>query len=145
MRDLENDQTLKCIKTFADRMRLMREKLAQADKLYHNYQKKRWFLHAVETYCAAVQALVACISLLEVSSSGLVLFRDYVIEYADSDRFGALLAAANKLTGDLTAVLDARPTVRIHSSKEAAGRRLSRRSCSGNHACQQAWELEQTA
>jgi DNA mismatch repair protein MutS len=104
MRDLENNQTLKCIKTFADGMRLMREKLAQADKLYHNYQKKRWFLHAVETYCVAVQELAACISLLQVSSGGLVAFRDYVTAYADSDRFGALLAAANKLTGDLTAV-----------------------------------------
>jgi DNA mismatch repair protein MutS len=48
-RDLENETLFERIGSFAKKMRLMREQLAQADKLYYKYQKESWFLDAVET------------------------------------------------------------------------------------------------
>ena len=56
MRDLENKNLFENIKSFAHKMRAMREHLAQADKLYYKYQKERYFLDAVDIYCDAVNA-----------------------------------------------------------------------------------------
>lgn len=104
MRDLEEPTTLECIKAFAGRMRLMREKIEQANKLHYNYQRERWFLHAVETYCAAVLELRAGLSRLRLAARGLLGFRDYVTEYAASSRFVALRTAVDHLTGELAKV-----------------------------------------
>ncbi len=57
MRDLENNVLFEYIKSFAQRMRAMREHLTQADKLRYKYQKESWFLDAVEIYCDAVERL----------------------------------------------------------------------------------------
>ena len=56
----------------------MREHLAQADKLYHKYQKDKWFLDAVEIYCDAVNCLVHDLSLVDLKSRGFLAFREYV-------------------------------------------------------------------
>jgi DNA mismatch repair protein MutS len=48
MQDLENATLFEHAKSFAQKMRTMREHLAQADKLYYKYQKEAWFLDAVE-------------------------------------------------------------------------------------------------
>ena len=58
MQDLENEALLDRITAFASNLRAMRKHLAQAEKLYYTYQKKRWFLEAVEMYCDAVNSLV---------------------------------------------------------------------------------------
>jgi DNA mismatch repair protein MutS len=47
-RDLENDVLFEHMKAFAQKMRAMREHLAQANKLYYKYQKALWFLDGVE-------------------------------------------------------------------------------------------------
>ena len=39
-------------------MRVIREHLAQAEKLYYKHQKERWFLDAVDIYGDAVNRLV---------------------------------------------------------------------------------------
>jgi len=104
IRDLEDRAALECIKTVADKMRLMRRKLAQANKLYYKLQKERWFLHAVETYCAAITELWESLSRLHLSSAGLVAFRDYVADYVKSERFLSLAAEAGKVTHDLEKV-----------------------------------------
>src|SRR5581483_423953 len=44
MRDLENEALLGHVRTFSRKLRTMRESLAQADKLYYERQKQRWFL-----------------------------------------------------------------------------------------------------
>ena len=44
MQDLEDKALFTHIESFAQKMRVMREHLAQADKLHHRYQKERWFL-----------------------------------------------------------------------------------------------------
>ena len=104
MRDLQAEHVLGCVKSFAANMRLMRQKITQANKLHYRYQKERWFLHAVETYCAAVRELKEGLSRLQLSSRGLLALRDYVMRYAESDRFVSLLTTASKLTGDLAAI-----------------------------------------
>ena len=63
-RDLENKILFEHIKSFAQKMREMREHLAQADKLHYKYQKERWFLDAVEIYCDAINCLVHDLSLV---------------------------------------------------------------------------------
>ena len=104
MRDLENKILLEHIRSFAQKMRAMRERLAQADKLYYKYQKERWFVDAVEMYCDAVTCLVQDLSLVDIQSRGFLAFRDYVTVYANSGRFPSLLAETKKLKADLSAV-----------------------------------------
>src|SRR6266566_8903915 len=58
LRELENQMLFEHIQSFAQKMRAMREHLAQADKLYYTSQKQRWFVDAVEMYCDAVHCLV---------------------------------------------------------------------------------------
>ena len=54
MQDLESATLFERVKSFTQKMRIMREHLAQADDLVHRYQKEAWFLDAVEIYCDAV-------------------------------------------------------------------------------------------
>ncbi len=77
MRDLETGPALECINRFAASIRLMRQKLTRAEKLYCKQQQERWFLHAVETYCGAVGELEQGLARLELASAGLLGFRAY--------------------------------------------------------------------
>lgn len=104
LRDLENRKLFEHIQSFAQKMRVMREYLAQAQKLYYKYQKEKWFVDAVETYCDAVTCLVHDISLVEIQSCGFLAFRAYVTDYANSGRFTALLEETKGLKADLSAV-----------------------------------------
>ncbi|MGH2447928.1 MAG: MutS-related protein, partial [Chloroflexota bacterium] len=104
MRDLENGAAIECVKCFAGEMRRMREQIARANKLYYQYQKERWLLHAAETYCATVRGLRDRLSGLPLTSHGLLAFHDYLEAYAGSDRFTSLVAAVNDLTGGLDAI-----------------------------------------
>ncbi len=101
-RDLENKRLLEDIKSFSQRMRTMRQLLAQ--KLYYKYQMERWFLDGVEIYCEAVDCLVHDLSLAELKSRGFLAFRKYVTDYANSERFTSLFAETKKLINDLSTV-----------------------------------------
>ncbi|EGD52355.1 DNA mismatch repair protein MutS domain protein [Thermoanaerobacter ethanolicus JW 200] len=104
MQDLENEVLLEDIKSFAEKMQEMRKHLAQADKLYYKYQKERWFLDAVEIYCDAITDLVEDLSSVELKSRGFLAFRQYLIDYINSDRFQLLLSETKKLKADLSTV-----------------------------------------
>jgi hypothetical protein len=86
LRDLEKDAVFESVRAFAQQMRSMREHLAQADKLHYKFQKERWFLDAVGIYCQAVSALADELAVLDVESSGLLAFRDYLTGYTRSER-----------------------------------------------------------
>lgn len=103
-RDLEDKNLFANIKSFAQKMRAMREHLAQADKLYYKYQKERWFLNAVDIYCDAVNRLVHDLSFADLKSRGFLAFREYMTNYADSERFTSLQAETKKLLIDLSSV-----------------------------------------
>jgi len=104
MRDLENKILFENIKSFVQKMRIMREHLAQADKLYYKYQKERWFLDAVEIYCDAINCLASDLTHIDLESRGFLAFREYLTNYTNSDRFTSLLAETKKLKDDLSTV-----------------------------------------
>jgi DNA mismatch repair protein MutS len=102
--DLEGGAVLQQINGFAQRMRAMREHLTQAEKLSYKYQKQSWFLEAVGIYCDAVNCLADDLSGAELQSRGLARFRDYLINYSESDRFSRLAGETQKLRTDLATV-----------------------------------------
>jgi DNA mismatch repair ATPase MutS len=104
MQDLENETLFEPVKSFAQKMRTMREHLAQIEKLYYKYQQESWFLDAVEIYCDAVNGLDHDLSPLDLKSRGFLAFRQYLADYANSGRFTALLAETKKLKADLSSV-----------------------------------------
>lgn len=104
LRDLENEKLFEYLQTFAQKMRAMREHLAQAGKLHYTYQRERWFLDAVEIYCDAVLDLARQITQVDIQSRGFVAFRDYLADYAGSGPFTSLLAETKQLQADLSAV-----------------------------------------
>jgi DNA mismatch repair ATPase MutS len=104
MRDLENKILFEHIKAFAQKMRTMRQHLALVDKLDYKYHKEGWFLDTVEIYCEAVNCLVHDLTLVDLKSRGLLDFREYLTNYARSERFISLLAETKKLKADLSAV-----------------------------------------
>ena len=89
--DLENPSLLALIKCFADTMRTMRRCHAQAERLRNEYQKQRWFLDGIESYCAAVTALTRDLDRIQPRSRGLRAFREYLVKYCDSHAFAALI------------------------------------------------------
>jgi hypothetical protein len=104
MRDLEDADLLSHIKSFAGALRSMRETLKQADKRYYRRQKEALFLDAVDAYCGAIDLLARDLGLADLRSRGLLSFRDYLTDYAASDRFTSLLAETKKLKADLSTV-----------------------------------------
>ena len=94
LRDLEKQDTAGAVAGFAERMRAVRDSLAQARKLRYRYQKESWFLGAARGYCAAVTALADALGRAELASRGLTAFRDYLAGYAASPEFASLAGEA---------------------------------------------------
>ncbi len=104
MRDLERRELFERITSFAQAMRLMREHLAQADKLHYRYQKRAWFLDAVEVYCDAINRLDHDLTPLDLSSRGFLTFRTYLADYVNSGRFTALVEETRNLKAELSTI-----------------------------------------
>lgn len=104
MQDLEDLGIMAKITAFAECMRSMREHLAQAQKVYYQRQKQRWFLDAVEIYCDAVTRLAYDLSLTELTSRGLSAFREYLAQYAASPPFTSLREQAKALEAELASI-----------------------------------------
>lgn len=102
--DLENGTLLENIKSFAQKMIDMRRYLAMIEKLYYKYHKEGWFLETVTTYCDAVKRLAYDLSQVELKSRGLLAFREYITNYAESESFSSLLAEAKRLKEDLSTI-----------------------------------------
>jgi DNA mismatch repair protein MutS len=104
MQDLQHDVLFEKIKSFAQRMRAVREHLAQADKRYYRYQKQRWFLEAVGIYCDAVNCFADNLAATDLRSRGFLIFREYFNSYSTSEPFTSLFAETNQLKADLSTV-----------------------------------------
>lgn len=100
-RDLENQELLKSIETFAEGMRKMREDLAQVEKLSHEYQKASMFLEAVETYCDSVNRLAQELTFLELRGRAFLGFREYLSSYARSESFCSLFSKTKSIKHEL--------------------------------------------
>ena len=144
----------------------MRADLELAEQARHRYERERWFVSAVHTYCEAVQRLLDELQSLEPRSRGLRGFRDRLNAYVGSEAFRALAADVTTLVADLAAV---RYTLRIRGGSvtvgrwedesdygnviaalferftsatpagERAGRRIPARSTTSSHAWSSAW------
>jgi DNA mismatch repair protein MutS len=104
LKDLENPSLFEAIESFAKKMRTAREHLLRSKKVYYKYEKARWFLDAVDTYCDAVGNLVRNLSSAGLKSRGFLAFREYITNYAGSGPFTSLLAETAKLKADLSAI-----------------------------------------
>jgi len=104
LRDLEKKEVFEALEEFAQKMQKMREHLAWAEKLHYKYQKERWFLDAVEIYCAAVTSLAEELPSLDVTSRGFRAFREYLTEHVASDGFTSLAAETRELKDALAEV-----------------------------------------
>ncbi len=119
LRDLEEGAVAEAVRAFARAMRSMREHLARAEEMRHEYQKKRWYLEAVEVYCDAVRSLAEGLSGVGPNSRGLTAFAEYLGAYAASEGFASLAAEARELREDLAGV---GYTVRIRGSRVDVGK-----------------------
>jgi DNA mismatch repair protein MutS len=119
LRDLQRDDVLEAVRTFAGRMRQMRMHLALAHKLHYRLQKERWFLAAVAVYCDAVKYLTEQLVAVELGSTGFLALREYLAAHAESDGFAALAAETEKVMGDLARV---RYAIHIRGSRVRVSR-----------------------
>jgi len=97
MHDLENKRLFTCVAAFAEKMRSVREHIAQSKKLSYKYQKEVWLLDALEIYCVAVASLFAEAKLERPSSPGFVGLLSYLADHVDSSGF-------RELSGDITSL-----------------------------------------
>lgn len=104
MRDVEAAPTAACLNAFAASMREMRKQLEQMNKLHEVLQKQAWFLDAAAAYCEAIRALDGALTRLDVRSTGLAAFRDFVAAYAGSTGFNRLAKTVGDLKTDLAAI-----------------------------------------
>jgi DNA mismatch repair protein MutS len=104
MRDLEDVVLFDNIKTFATALRSMRETLKELEKRHYKHQREALFLAAIDAYCAAIVSLTRDLGGANLHSRGLLSFREYLTEYAASDRFTSLLAESTKLKSDFSTV-----------------------------------------
>jgi DNA mismatch repair protein MutS len=91
-RDLDATPLLDVVRSFAGGMQSVREYLAQADKLRHPYQQKRWFLDAAGLYGEVVRRFTEELAHANVQSGGLRDLCDHLARYVDSEEFQSLMA-----------------------------------------------------
>jgi len=104
LQDLENQVLFENIKSFAQKMSVMRRYLALAEKLSYKYHKEGWYLEAAEVYCEAITGLAHDLNLADLKSRGFLALREYTTTYANSGGFKSLLADTKRLKADLATV-----------------------------------------
>jgi len=97
MRDLENKTVMSCVKAFADRMSTVRRYLALVERLSYDYHKKGWMLEAALVYGNAVTDLVRDLANAPLTSRGLLAFRSWVQNYAQSQAFRSFITEAQQV------------------------------------------------
>jgi DNA mismatch repair protein MutS len=104
LKDLEDQATGTAVRQFAERMRAVRDDLAQARKLRYRYQREAWVLSAARGYCTAVGELAAVLAQAGLVSRGLTAFRDFLSGYAASAGFTGLAAEAAEVARALDGI-----------------------------------------
>ena len=88
--DLENPALFGQVQRFAGLMGQVRAHLRQLAKMQYRYQREGWLLDAAAIYCDAVQSLAGYLASAQISSRGLLAFREYLASYVASAAFTAL-------------------------------------------------------
>ena len=122
MQELENEILMGYIKSFAEKMVIVRRYLSHVDKLEFKNHKEGWFLEAAEVYCDAINCIAHDLSRVDLKSPGFLSFREYVTNYASSDGFKTLLAETKNLKAALSTikygVIIKNGTVRVRKYEE---------------------------
>ncbi len=103
-RDLEDEAVLGAIRTFAQRMSVLRRYLALVEKLHYHYHQAGWYLEAAGVYCDAVAGLVADLRAARLAARGLMALRSFLSDYVASERFAVLHADVRHLKAALATV-----------------------------------------
>ncbi len=118
LRDLEQPWLHHAVRSFATGMRTMRKQLSMAGRL-HRYQRERWFLDAVLTYCEMVGTLASELKRGGPASRGFRGLRDRLVAHAAADGLGALVAEAEQVRDGLAAIVY---TMQIFADRIKVGR-----------------------
>jgi hypothetical protein len=118
LRDLEQPWLHHAVRSFAAGMRTMRKQLSMAGRL-HRYQRERWFLDAVLTYCEMVGTLGSELKRGGPASRGFRGLRDRLAAHAAADRLDALVAEAEQVRDGLAAIVY---TMQIFGDRIKVGR-----------------------
>ena len=95
MVDLENPRLFNAVLAFSHSIRHMNAKLNDRGKSNYKYEKERFFLDAVDTYCNGLVAFSDELKSIALQSKGLLYFRDYLSTLIYSKRFITLSREAN--------------------------------------------------
>jgi DNA mismatch repair protein MutS len=104
IKDIEGTRVRQAIETFAASMRTMRGHLRQSQALSYTFQKERWFVDVVKTYCDAVRTLSQAIANLELQSEGLIAFASFLEAYIAGPAFMSLLRDTDEVLAKLCEV-----------------------------------------
>ncbi|MCX7520875.1 hypothetical protein OSC27_01135 [Microbacterium sp. STN6] len=104
LRDLQDAGVRAQIRSFADRMRSMREQSGQREKIRDEYERRFWQLSACLCYIDAVRGLQSDMADDAFRSSGMARLRDWWDEYVESARFAELERAAKTTHERLIAI-----------------------------------------
>jgi len=104
MRDLENESLLESIRSFSQKMVIVRRYLALIGKLEFKRHKQGWLLEAAAVYCEAVTGLARDLDCADLSSRGLLDFRAYLTNYTRSHGFESLAAEAQQSEAGLAGI-----------------------------------------
>ena len=104
LRDLESQDALEAVRSFAKKMVIVRRHLSLVTKLQFELNKQGWLLHAAEVYCEAVSSLARGLGALAIESRGLRAFHEYLEGYVKSDVYRSLASEISKVKADLSSV-----------------------------------------
>ena len=104
MRDLEDHALFAAAIAFANNIRSVRERLAQAATLHYRRQKEIWLLDAIDLYCHAVEESHSQFRSSTSISDGLSGYIDFLAAYLVSEDFQRLVGGVNTLKERLASV-----------------------------------------
>ncbi|ADQ14713.1 MutS-related protein [Halanaerobium hydrogeniformans] len=101
MQELENNELYKKIDSFAKKMRRVRQFLNLVQELSYKYNQQGWLLEAVDLYCQAVNELTAGLKSTKLKSLGFLSFKEYLLDYVDTDYFNNLQREMEEIKEEL--------------------------------------------
>jgi DNA mismatch repair protein MutS len=104
MKDMELEPVAACVVSFTKSMRMMRSHLGVANDSHYKYENTRWFLNAVQVYCEAMAKLARELSMCELTSRGMLRFRQHLVGIVESDAFRGLAEEAANVAVGLAAI-----------------------------------------
>lgn len=104
MKDIENLQLLKYLKSFAENMQLIRNSLTQIERLDYDKHKARLFLDVVKIYCETLQSFSNNLAMIKFQSKGFVSFFNFLLDYIKTDYFLMLETEIRKISSELDSV-----------------------------------------